>query len=62
MYNFMFSTAFSTDDSPLLFSLGLWKFNNSLSMNSDFQTKIKFNIKIILETLEMAKITNFQLI
>ena len=41
--------AFSTDQSLLLFSLdlrknlnrakGLWKFNNSLSMNSEFVTK-----------------------
>ena len=49
--------AFSTDHSPLLFSQdlckdesrgkGLWKFNNSLSMNSDFQTKMKFHIKAL---------------
>ena len=50
-------TAFSTDHSPLLFSLdlrkyknrgkGFWKFNNSLSMNSDFVTKMKFHIKTL---------------
>ena len=49
--------AFSTDHSPLLSSLdlrkdehrgkGLWNFNNSLSMNSDFQTKMKFHIKAL---------------
>ena len=62
--------AFSTDHSPLLFSLklrtdenrgkGLWKFNNSLSMNSDFQTKIKFHIKNTLETLEIEGINDLQ--
>ena len=62
--------AFSTDHSPLLFSLklrtdenrgkGLWKFNNSLSMNSDFQTKMKFHIKSTLETLEIEGITDLQ--
>ena len=50
-------TAFSTDHSPLLFSLdlrkyknrgkGFWKFHNSLSMNSDFVTKMKFHIKTL---------------
>ena len=63
---FYFLAAFSTDHSPLLFSLdlskdgnrgkGLWKFNNSLTMNSAFQTKIKFNIKSTLETLEIEGI------
>ena len=58
--------AFSTDHSLLLFSLdfpkdenrgkGLWKFNNSLSMNSDFQTKMKFHIQSTLETLEILKL------
>ena len=62
--------AFSTDHSPLLFSLklrtdknrgkGLWKFDNSLSMNSDFQTKMKFHIKSILETLEIKGINDLQ--
>ena len=62
--------AFSTDHSPLLFSLdllkyktrskGLWKFNNSMSMNSDFQTKMKFHIKSTLETLEIEEISNPQ--
>ena len=62
--------AFSTDHSPLLFSLdlrkdenrgkGLWKFNNSLSMNSDFQTKMKFHIKSTLETLEIEGIRDPQ--
>ena len=62
--------AFSTDDSPLLISLdlrkdenrgiGLWKFNNSLSMNSDFQTKMKFHIKSTLETLEIEGIRDPQ--
>ena len=62
--------AFSTNHSPLLFSLklrkdenrgkGLWKFNNSLSMNSDFQTKMKFHIKSTLETLEIEGITDLQ--
>ena len=63
-------TAFSTDHSPLLFSLdlgkdenrgkGLWKFNNSLSMNSDFATKMKFHIRSTLKTLEKEGITDFQ--
>ena len=62
--------AFYTDHSPLLFSLdlckdenrgkGLWKFNNSLSMNSDFQTKMKFHIKSTLETLEIEGIRDPQ--
>ena len=62
--------AFSAGHSPLLFSLdlckdenrgkGLWKFNNSLSMNSDFQTKMKFHIKSTLETLEIEGITDLQ--
>ena len=62
--------AFSTDHSPLLFSLKLrtdenrgkelWKFNNSLSMNSDFQTKMKFHIKSTLETLEIEAINDHQ--
>ena len=62
--------AFSTDHSLLLFSLdlrkdenrgkGLWKFNNSLSMNSDFQTKMKFHIKSTLETLEIEGIRDPQ--
>ena len=57
------SAAFATDHSPLLFSLdlrkdknrgkGLWKFNNSLSMDSDFQARMKFHIKSTLETLEI---------
>ena len=63
---------FSTDHSPCLFSVdlrkdknrgkGLWKFNNSLSMNfeHDFLTKIKFHIKSTLETLEIKGITDFQ--
>ena len=62
--------AFSAGHSPLLFSLdlckdenrgkGLWKFNNSLSMNSDFQTKMKFHIKSTLETLEIEGINDLQ--
>ena len=62
--------AFSTYDSPWIFSLdlrkdgnwgkGLWKFNNSLSMNSDFQTKMKFHIKSTLETLEIEGISDLQ--
>ena len=62
--------ALSTDHSRLLFSLklrtdenrgkGLWKFNNSLSMNSDFQTKMKFHIKCTLETLEIEGINDLQ--
>ena len=62
--------AFSTDHSPLLFSLdlckdenrgiGLWKFNNSLSMKSDFQTKMKFHIKSTLETLAIEGIRDPQ--
>ena len=62
--------AFSTDHSPLLFSLdlckgenrakGLWKCNNSLSMNSDFKTKMKFHIKNTLQTLDIEGITDFQ--
>ena len=53
--------AFSNYHLPLLFSLnlrkdenrgeGLWKFNNVLSMSSDFQTKMKFLIKSTLEPL-----------
>ena len=38
----------------------LWKFNNSLSMNSDFQTKMKFHIKSTLETLEIEGIRDPQ--
>ena len=63
--------AFSTDHSPLLFSLklrtdenrgkGLWKFNNSLGMNSDFQTKMKFHIKSTLENLEIEGLLIFKL-
>ena len=62
--------AFSIDHSPFLFSLdlrkdenrgeGLWKFNNSLTMNSDFQTKMKFHIKSTLETLEIEGIRDPQ--
>ena len=39
---------------------GLWKFNNSLSMNSDCVTKMKFHIKSTLETLEIEGIIDFQ--
>ena len=63
-------TIFSTDHSPLLFTLdlridenrgkGLWKFNNSLSMNSNFQTKMKFHIKSTPETLEIEGIRDPQ--
>ena len=52
-----------TDNSHLLFSLdlrkdenrgkGFWKFQNSLSMNSDFQTKTKFHIESTLEILQI---------
>ena len=62
--------AFSTDHSPLLFSLdlrkdenrskGLWKFSNSLSRNSDFQIKMKSHIKSTLETLEIDGIRDPQ--
>ena len=55
-------TAFSTDHSPLLFSLdlhkdenrenGLWKFNSSLSMNSYFQTKGIRDPQVIWEFLK----------
>ena len=63
-------TAFTTDHSSLLFSLdlrkdenrgkGLWKFNNYLGMNSDFQTKMKFHIKSTLETLKIEEIRDLQ--
>ena len=33
----------------------LRKFNNSLSMNFDFQIKIKFHTKSTLETLEIER-------
>ena len=62
--------AFSTDHSSLLFSLDLrkdensakrlWKFNNSLTMNSDFATKMNFHIESPLESLEKEGITDFQ--
>ena len=62
---------FSTEHSPLLFLLdlrkdenrgkGLWKFNNTLSMNSDFQTKMKFHIKNTPETLEIEGIRDPQI-
>ena len=62
--------AFSTDHSSLLFSVDLrkdqnrgkwlWKFNNSLTMNSDFVTKMNFHIESPLETLEKEAITDFQ--
>ena len=62
---------FSTDHSPLLFSLDLrkyenrgkgpWKFTNSLSMNSEFVTKMKFHLNSTLETLEKKEITDFQI-
>ena len=61
---------FSTDRSPLLFCLdfykdenndkGLRKFNKSLSMNSEFVTKMKYHIKSTLETLEREDIAYFQ--
>ena len=61
--------AFSTDHSRLFSSdlrndenrgKGFWKFNNSLSMNSDFVTKMNYHIKSTLETWEMGGIRNFQ--
>ena len=57
--------ASSTDYSPLLTKdenrgKRLWKFNNSLRMNSDFQTKMKFQIKSTLETLEIEGIRDPQ--
>lgn len=62
---------FSTDHSPLLFSLDLrkyenrgkgpWKFNISLSMNSEFVAKMKFHVNSTLETLEKKEITDFQI-
>ena len=61
---------FSTDHSPFQFFLdlrkdenegkGLWKFNNSLGMNSHFQTKMKFHIKSTLETLAIEGIRDPQ--
>ena len=61
--------AFSTDHSPLLFSLDLrkdenkakelWKFNNSLCISSNFLTKMKFHIKSTPETLKIKQITDF---
>ena len=61
--------AFFTVHSPLLFPLdlckvenrgkGLWKFNNSLSMNANFVTKMEFHIKATLETLQKGT-TDFQ--
>ena len=39
---------------------GIFKFNNSLSMNSDFVTKIKYHVKSTLETLEKEGIRDFQ--
>ena len=39
---------------------GLWRFSNSLSMNSDFVNKIKYHIKSTLETVEKEGITNFR--
>ena len=62
--------AFSTDHSPLLFSLGLskdenrgktlWKFINFFCMNSYFVTKMKYHIKTTLEIIEKKGITDFQ--
>lgn len=50
-------TPFSTDQSPLTFSLvtikeenivnGLWNFNKFLTVNSDFITKIKLHINLV---------------
>ena len=64
-------TAFSMAHSSLLFSLelrndknrgkGFSKFNSSLSMNSDFVTKMKFPIKNTLETLERRELQIFKL-
>ena len=62
--------ALTNDHAPLLFSLDLckdekrdevlWKFNNSLTMNYDFVTKMKFYITSTLETLQKEEITDFQ--
>ena len=39
---------------------GLWNFNNSLSMKSEFVNEIKYHIKSTLETSEKDGITDFQ--
>ena len=38
---------------------GLWKFNNSLSMNSDFVTEMKYHKKSTQETLQKVGITDY---
>ena len=64
-------TAFSTDHSPIFFSLsksidisrgkGLWKFNNSLCHEPDFVTKLKNNLKVICNWMSAEQITDEQL-
>ena len=39
---------------------GLWKFNNSLNMNSGFVTKMKYNIKANLKILDKKGITDYR--
>ena len=39
---------------------GLWKFNNSLNMNSGFVTKMKYNIKTALKILDKKGITDYR--
>ena len=63
--------AFSTDHSPVIFSLllnkdknrgkGLWKFNNSLTANDEFVEKMKIYIKDILENMDKENIIDEQL-
>ena len=63
--------AFSTDHSPVIFSLllnkdknrgkGLWKFNNSLTANDEFVDKMKIYIKDILENMDKENIIDEQL-
>ena len=62
--------AFSTDHSPIYFSLlkqhhlingkGLWKFNNSLINNEDFIEKMSLHIKIILKVFDNENISDDQ--
>ena len=63
--------AFSTDHSPVIFSMllnkdknrgkGLWKFNNSLTANDEFVDKMKIYIKDILENMDKENIIDEQL-
>ena len=57
--------AFSTDHSPITFSLefqeeesrgkGLWKFNNSLLQNNEFKFKMKDHISKTIEKMNTEK-------